>query len=311
VSATDLPQLAMSRPREGLVDLGDRQLATLEWGPVDGPIVLALHGYPDTAWTWRRVAPILARAGHRVIAPFTRGYAPSSLAPDGCYQVGALARDVEELAAAIGVGPSSALLGHDWGAITAYVVGSHRPELFGRIVTIAVPPLRAAQATLNPWPPSGIATFLGQLHRSWYVGFQQLPWAPERNFDRVVARLWADWSPGYDASEDLDLLAKSLPAGPHRSAALGYYRALAQPWRRSGAYRDEQRHLRGTPRAPVLYLHGADDGCLLPALAASARDVLAPGSEVEIVTDAGHFLQLEQPERTAELVLSFLDRQET
>lgn len=300
----------MTTPRTDVIDLGDRRVGFLEWGPSHGPLVLALHGYPDTAWTWRRVAPILAGAGYRVVAPFNRGYAPSDLAPDGCYQAGALARDAEDIADVLANG-QSALLGHDWGAITAYAVGSHRAALFHRIVTIAVPPPRAVRSALTPWStPSAIPTMLAQLRCSWYVGFQQLPWISERAFERVVARLWSDWSPDYDAAEDLRLLREALPPGPRRTAALRSYRSLLQPWHRRRAYAEQQQHIAGTPSVPVLYLHGERDGCLLPALARNANDVLGPGSRVELIAGAGHFVQLEQPARTAALITSFLDPRE-
>ena len=55
------------------------QLRALTWGPADAPIALCLHGFPDTAYGWRKVAPALVDAGWRVVAPFMRGYAPSSL----------------------------------------------------------------------------------------------------------------------------------------------------------------------------------------------------------------------------------------
>ena len=52
-------------------------LKALTWGPKDGPLALCLHGFPDTPYGWRKVAPRLAAAGWRVVAPFMRGYAPS------------------------------------------------------------------------------------------------------------------------------------------------------------------------------------------------------------------------------------------
>ena len=72
----------------------------LEWGPPDGRLVVALHGFPDTAWTWRHVAPLLADAGLRVAAPFLRGYAPSEIPADRDYSVRALAADAVALHAA-------------------------------------------------------------------------------------------------------------------------------------------------------------------------------------------------------------------
>ena len=56
------------------------RLRALTWGPADAPIALCLHGFPDTAYGWRKVAPLLVDAGWRVVAPFMRGYAPSSIA---------------------------------------------------------------------------------------------------------------------------------------------------------------------------------------------------------------------------------------
>jgi pimeloyl-ACP methyl ester carboxylesterase len=300
----------VTEPRRDEIDLGRQTVGTLTWGPADGPVVLALHGFPDSAWTWRKVAPLLAADGRRVVAPFSRGYAPSSFA-DGCYQVGALVRDVEQIAAHLGAREPVSLLGHDWGAITAYAAGSHRPDLFDAIVTIAVPPLSAATDSVRPWRSwSALCTAVQQARCSWYIGYQQLPWLPERTFDRVVARLWADWSPGYDANDDLQHLREALPSVGHRTAALRYYRALLQPWHRRDEYAAEQQHIGGVPSMPVLYLHGDRDGCLLPSLAREAASALGPGSRVELVADAGHFVQLEQPVATAELVRTHLDRQE-
>src|ERR1700726_5353607 len=85
-----LSEPAMGEP--GWIDVpgpaGD--LKALTWGPDDAPIALCLHGFPDTAYGWRNVAPRLAESGWRVVAPFMRGYAPSSIPSDGSYHIGAL-----------------------------------------------------------------------------------------------------------------------------------------------------------------------------------------------------------------------------
>ena len=67
-----------------------------------GPLALCLHGFPDTAHTWRHLAPRLAAAGYRAVAPFTRGYAPTAVPADGLYQTGALAADANALHDALG-----------------------------------------------------------------------------------------------------------------------------------------------------------------------------------------------------------------
>jgi pimeloyl-ACP methyl ester carboxylesterase len=59
----------------------------------DGPLALCLHGFPDSAHTWRHLLPRLAAAGFHAVAPFMRGYAPTAVPADGCYQIGALVAD--------------------------------------------------------------------------------------------------------------------------------------------------------------------------------------------------------------------------
>ena len=71
-------------------------LKALTWGPPDAPIALCLHGFPDTAYGWRKMAPLLVAAGWRVVAPFLRGYAPTEIPADGDYQIGALASDAPQ-----------------------------------------------------------------------------------------------------------------------------------------------------------------------------------------------------------------------
>ena len=78
------------------------EFACLTDGPADGPLALCLHGFPDTAHTWRYLLPELAAAGFRAVAPFLRGYAPSPVPADGHYQIGALVRDANALHDALG-----------------------------------------------------------------------------------------------------------------------------------------------------------------------------------------------------------------
>lgn len=261
---------------------------------------MLLHGFPDTAHTWRHLGPVLADAGWRVVAPFSRGYAPSALAADGSGHIAALVADAVGVHEALGGGPDAVLVGHDWGAITANALAAHEDSPFGRVVAMAVPPLPSVRtARALPLLPR-------QLRNSWYVAFNQLPRLPERHFEKLTRTLWRDWSPGYDATEDLRHLAAALPDRAHRSAAVGYYRSLASPFPPPREYRRWAGAEMRLPVVPVLYLHGADDGCLDPRLAALAAPSLPAGSEVHVVPHAGHFLQLEQPEQTGRKVLDFL-----
>lgn len=289
-------------PRTLLVRLPGLTAGALTWGPADGPLALLLHGFPDTAWSWRYVAPALAEDGWRVVAPFSRGYAPTDRPADGSYAVGALAGDVLALHGALGGGSDALLVGHDWGAMTVYAVGAAPAMPFQRTVALSVPPLPAIQQVMRG--RTALRLTPRQLRSSWYIALNQLPGVSERAFGPLIAKLWRDWSPGFDAAEDLRHVAAALPTRAHRTAAISYYRHLAQPWRGRGP--------KGVPGAwspwpavPTLYLHGTRDGALQPELGELAGASAPPGSRSAMIEGAGHFLQLERPDAVVDHIRRF------
>ena len=275
-------------PRVHEVELPTHRVGLLEWGPSDGRLVLALHGFPDTAWTWRRIAPLLAERGLRVVAPSMRGYAPSAIPADGDYSVRALVGDAVALHGALGGAAGSVLLGHDWGAITTNAVAADPASPYARHVSLAVPPFTAMNPSRSTWRP-WLGAMVRQPFHSWYIAANQVPGLSERTFDRLTARLWRSWSPGYDAREDLDLLRAAVPDRAHARAVVSYYRAMLG----SGIT-----PALAEPVHPLLVLHGDGDRCMEPGLARLAGATLVPG--------AGHFLQLEQPAAVAAEVLAFV-----
>lgn len=282
-------------------------LKALSWGEPSGPMALCLHGFPDTAYSWRRLAPRLVAAGWRVVAPFLRGYAPSSIPADHSYHIGALMHDALRVRAAAGGATADVVIGHDWGALAATGLAAMPDSPFARAVIMSVPP----PAALRPRGPAAHRVKLAgelpvQLLRSWYIGYFQLPWLPERSASWVPPLLWRRWSPGYDASEDLRHVDAAIGTPEGWRAALGPYRALIRHGRPPARYAELHRHWVLPPQLPSLYLHGRDDGCMTPAFARWVQRVLPAGSDVAVVEHAGHFLQLEQPDEVAELVLAFL-----
>lgn len=285
-----------TEPRRGEIEANGIRVATLEWGDSDAPLALLIHGYPDTAWTWRHLGPFLAEAGWHAVAPFTRGYGPSGFPEDGRYLVEDMARDVLGLEEALrGTGPS-VLVGHDWGALVAWAISSAHPDRFARLVAMAVPP---PATLLEPWrSPATVPLGLRQLGSSWYFFFNQIPGA-ERSLSRLIPRLWRTWSPGYDPHEDLQHLFASLDSPARLSAALGYYRDNLRP---AGF-----RYLRALrPAQPTLYLHGSDDGCVRVALTSQAEPLLPDGSRLEVIDGVGHFMQLEDPDRVNPMISRWL-----
>ncbi len=145
-----------------------------------------------------------------------------------------------------------------------------------------------------------------QLLRSWYISYFRLPWLPERSASWVLPLLWRRWSPGYRADEDLRHVDAAIGTPQSWRAALGPYRATIRNTEPPPQYAELHRHWTETPKLLSLYLHGHDDGCMTAAFARWVEPALPAGSAVDIVANAGHFLQLEQPDKVAELVLDFV-----
>lgn len=283
------------------VSIDGLDVAALSIG--SGPLAICLHGFPDSAHTWRHLMPRLADAGYRAVAPWMRGYAPTSVPVDGVYQTARLGLDAIALHDALGGDDRAVVIGHDWGAPAAYAAAILAPERWSRVVGMSVP----------PWGAIGRA-FVGnleQLHRSWYMFFFQHPlseFVVGANDHAFIERLWRHWSPALDAPDDVARAKACLADAAHLGAALGYYRAALGTSHRDPALDQAQQHVSAdSPGQPVLYLHGADDGCIGVEVARDAAAHAPANARVEIVEGAGHFLHLERPDAVADSVLAFLD----
>ena len=266
-----------------------------------GPLALCLHGFPDSAHTWRHLLPVLADVGFHAVAPFTRGYAPTSVPADGLYQTGALAADANALHEALGADGDAVLVGHDWGAPSVYGAAASEPGRWSRVVGMAVPPGRVLG--------EAFVTDLDQLKRSWYMFFFQHALAetvvPLNDF-AFIDMLWADWSPGHVADDDLGHVKACLREPANLAAALGYYRATLGSGARTEDYDAIQHAGTGALAQPTLYLHGRNDGCIGVEIAERAIEQHPWLAAAHIVDDAGHFLQLERPDEVNTRIVDFL-----
>ncbi|MBE7451136.1 MAG: alpha/beta fold hydrolase [Kofleriaceae bacterium] len=273
------------------LDTAAGRFQALAAGPADGPLTLVLHGFPDAPPTFELLLRELAGRGLRAVAPWMRGYAPSPLA--GPYDVETLAGDVVALCDILAPdGDRVHLLGHDWGAAVTYAAAALAPARFGPSLALAVPhPLAFLRA----------AATSAQAVRSWYMAFFQVPGAERvaaaRDF-ALLERLWRTWSPGYALpaalrAEVWRCLRASWPA------PLLYYRAMFRPVAEARRRLSPSSGIARRLTVPLLYLHGADDGCIAPSAARGAERYFVGAYRAEVIAGAGHFLAAECPDEIA------------
>jgi pimeloyl-ACP methyl ester carboxylesterase len=264
-------------------------------GGAGAPLALCLHGFPECSFSWRHQLPLLASLGYRAWAPDLRGYGETDRPPGvEAYDVEHLLDDVSGLLDAAGV-EKALLLGHDWGALVAWLFAMRRPERVERLVILNVPHPACAERELRR--PR-------QLLRSWYVLFFQLPWLPEKLLARAgigkVMRDSAVHEERFDASvrEVYDRNA----AGPGAlTAMLSYYRAAL----RGGGMR-RQRAL-GFPviDAPTLMVWGEQDVALTKETT-YGTDRYVSDLTLRYLPDASHWVQQDAPEEVNAILEAWL-----
>ena len=288
--------------KQATVRAGELEVSYFECG--EGPIALCLHGFPDSPHTWRHLIPALVAAGYRVVAPYMRGYAPTSVAPSGVYQTAALSRDANALHEVLGGDGRAVIIGHDWGAPSVCGAAIDAPHRWSKVVSMAVPP--------GPALGAAFLSNLAQIQRSWYMFFFQHGLSNHvvaANDLAYIDMLWAQWSPGFDSRDDLQHVKAALRDHAHLQAALGYYRATLGDGKRDPDLAALQQRMGSEyPGQPLLYLHGENDGCIGREVAEAARAMSPSNVRYEFVAEAGHFMQLERPARVNELIVDFLAR---
>ena len=270
------------------------RLHAVEAGPEDGPPVILLHGFPEFWYGWREQIGPLAAAGFHVLAPDQRGYNLSDK-PAGvaAYCLEALVADVFGLMDACGW-DRAALVGHDWGALVAWMAALWRPGRVARLGILNVPHPAAVPRVLLTHPE--------QLLRSGYILFFQIPRLPEailRNGDwgPVVKMLRASSRPGAFLDEDVERYRRAWWRAGAFTAMLNWYRALVR-W---------PPEIPPDPRLrlPALILWGVHDIALVRALAPASLSLCDNGKLV-FFEHATHWLQHEEPAKVNRLLIEFL-----
>jgi pimeloyl-ACP methyl ester carboxylesterase len=266
------------------VDANGLRFAYLEEGT--GPLVLMLHGFPDTAHSWDDLRPRIAAKGYRAVSPFMRGYHPSAI-PDRDPDQETLARDPLALIDALGAG-DAIVIGHDWGASAAYGAAALGPDRVQKLIAIGIP----HPAALKP----SLKKIWGVRHFAAY----KLPGAPNRfarNDFAALPAIYRRWSPTWNPDpSEFDEVRASFSNPASLNAAFGYYRKLSPVPSAS---------LKAHITVPTVVFAGLDDPIVAPPDYRFAARMFDSQYTVEEVP-GGHFMHREHPDVFAERLLTHL-----
>ncbi|MFE9611405.1 alpha/beta fold hydrolase [Streptomyces sp. NPDC006012] len=281
----------------------------------EGPLVLLLHGFPESWYAWRHQIDALAAAGYRVVAPDQRGYG-STDRPDGAdqYSIFHLVGDVVALIRELGE-EQAVVVGHDWGSTVAWHTAMLRPDLVRGVVGISVPP-----APRGALPPLTVSK--KRFGEGFYQNYFQEPGVAEAGLGADIAAtmrmtfgsvrnpeptegflglfLEPEALPAWLTEEDLAVFVEQFTASGF-TGGLNWYRNLDRNWELTAPWQDAPI----TP--PSLYISGEND--IVRAFykmdeAAWARVPNLRG--IVDVPQCGHWTQQERPEVVTDAVLEFL-----
>lgn len=281
-------------PEHAFIETNGIRLHVVEAGPKSGVPAILLHGFPETWRCWIRQMPALAGAGFRVMAPDQRGYNRSDK-PKGIksYRIDELAGDILGLIDALEYEKVN-LVGHDWGALVAWMLAYKHP---GRIQRLGI---------LNAPHPVVMRRFLQrdleQMRRSWYALFFQLPWLPEmlmraNNWRSAVIALRGSGLAHTFTDEDIAKYKEAWSQPGRITAMINWYRAAARyPWQIPGEMRI---------RIPTLILWGMKDFALTHRMARPSLDHCEDGRLI-FLPEATHWVQRDMAGEVNHYLIDFL-----
>lgn len=269
------------------------RLHVVQAGPKSGMPVLLLHGFPEFWYGWRKQIPGLAAAGCRVIVPDQRGYNLSDK-PQGIrsYCVETLVEDMLGLIHALDYEKVN-VVGHDWGALVAWMLAIRHPERLHHLGILNVP------------HPAVMKRFLQrdfeQMRRSLYALFFQLPWLPEAimragNWHTAALGMRRSGRLGAFTDEDIEKYKEAWSQPGAMTAMLNWYRAAVR-------YPPEiSNEMRVSVRTLILW--GVQDFALSRRMARPSLDYCEDGNLV-FFPDATHWVQHEEADEVNRQLLSF------
>jgi len=269
------------------------ELAVVDEG--DGPVVLLLHGWPDSADLWRLQIPPLVDAGFRVVAPDLRGFGASDRPVDvSAYRIGESLRDMVAVLQALEIDRVD-LVGHDWGAPVAWLFATFQPRMTRRLAVLSV-----GHPSVFGGPRDDGGPPLDHLRRQWYSLMFQFEGVAEQ---WLSGDDWRRFRAFAAPARDIDRYIADLSRPGALRASLNWYRANS-PLR---ALTGDTRPLPPVPaHVDVLGLWSDGDNYLVESQMRDSHVHVAGEWRYERVAGAGHWMQLDQPDVVTRLLLEHL-----
>ena len=279
------------------------EIAYEEWGPADGAPVVLLHGFPYDVRAFDEVAPILVDAGHRVIAPYLRGFGQTrfiDVDDPKSGQQGALGADLLALLDALDI-PTSVLGGFDWGGRAACIVAALWPERVTGLVSVDGYNVQNIAASGEPAPPAWEATYWYQYYFQGSRGRLGL----EVNRDELCELLWRTWSPTWNfGAETFAATAPSLHNPDFVDVVVHSYRHRFGLAESDPRYDEIEALLAAAPpiMVPTIVLETGADGILGPPVDDDHVKFVGPYGQ-ERLANVGHNVPQQAPRDFARAVL--------
>jgi pimeloyl-ACP methyl ester carboxylesterase len=294
-----------------------------------GPLVIFVHGWPESWYSWRHQLPAIAAAGFHAVAPDMRGYGKTDKpAAVEDYDIQHITADIVGIVDALGE-KTGVVVGHDWGSIVAWNCMLLHPGRFTGLVAMSVPyGGRGPESPVESWKKAYGDNF-------FYILYFQEPGAAEKEFDAdprgILSRLYlspdspreaptvtdpkraaggwiprlgaAKGLPGWLTQADLDYYVSEFKEAGFRGG-INYYRNFGRNWETTA-------QLTGaTIKQPVLFIAGEKDivirGATADQLTATMKNVAPDLRGVKLIPGVGHWVQQESPEETNKAILEFL-----
>jgi pimeloyl-ACP methyl ester carboxylesterase len=271
------------------------ELHTIVAGPLDGPLVVLLHGFPECWYTWRKQIKPLVEAGYRVVVPDQRGYnlsdKPRGIHP---YRLEALSADVVELIRSFEC-EKAIVVGHDWGGVVAFHLAMYHPEVVEKLIGLNAPHPATYLREIRSNP--------AQQRKSWYVGFFQLPIVPEEliGHDPIESarRFFRQGAVNQEAfsSFDIHVMATALAQPGALTSMINWYRAVVRDRSTLGNLRPID--------VPTLLIWAEDNVALGRSLTYGLEPWISD-LKIHYVPHCGHWVQNEAAEEVNAELIAFI-----